>query len=357
MKKLIILVLGINLIFMVKTGAQERGLVAYWNFDEEKGDTVPDLSGNKNDGIIKGEPGRVKGIKGKTLELDGDDYIDCGNNESLNNFGTGGITVESWVYVTKDPSVSYSYPSIVEKSFGDFTDAPIKQKGFNLIVTTTGGYGKVIWWAIGDGTGYNSTSYSPSQLTERWIHIVGTADSASESSPRLKLYLDGALAASVPRIYLGPIDVGSKNLYLGVWKSMERYFSGIIDEVKIYNRALKEEEIKAGYEEKTKDYVKTITSPQKEIPLPEIIVIPTPKELKSTGEEILLTSSGKILFDVLLSDSPAETEKIAAQELAGEIFKISGINQGIKFLSEKEPSDKQIFLPSERTSLYLKNIM
>lgn len=93
---------------------------------------------------------------------------------------------------------------------------------------------------------------------------------------------------------------------------------------------------------------------KKGISLPEVIVIPTPKKMELSGEELPLTSSGKFLFSILLSEIPTVTERIAAQELADEISTLSGIKERVSIFTEGEtlPDKKVIFALGVNLSLF-----
>jgi len=74
------------------------GLVGYWRFEEGVGTTVKDSSGYGNNGILENSDGDewVEGRFGQALEFDGsDDYVDCGNDSSLNT--PDAITIEAWI--------------------------------------------------------------------------------------------------------------------------------------------------------------------------------------------------------------------------------------------------------------------
>jgi hypothetical protein len=80
-----------------------KGLVGYWNFDEAGGTTAYDGSDYGNDGTLynnpawtAGAPAPGGGSQGTALQFDGvDDYVDCGNDVSLNP-GTSDFTWEGW---------------------------------------------------------------------------------------------------------------------------------------------------------------------------------------------------------------------------------------------------------------------
>jgi len=68
-----------------------------WLFDEEGEDIEEDLSGNGTDGTIEGKPDWTEGKFGKALEFDGvDDYVDCGDNDTL-DVGTGDFSIVAWI--------------------------------------------------------------------------------------------------------------------------------------------------------------------------------------------------------------------------------------------------------------------
>src|SRR5262249_36486869 len=71
----------------------------------------------------------------------------------------------------------------------------------------------------------------------QWTHLAGTFDGTT-----MKLYVNGQLASS--RSTAAAIDVTTGVLRIGgdsVWSG--EYFTGVIDEVRIYNRALAQSEV------------------------------------------------------------------------------------------------------------------
>ena len=82
-RKLMYLI-SVLVLSVVLTGTTKAELVGWWRFDEGTGTTAADSSGNGNDGTFNGDPQWVVGYFGGALEFDGsDDYIDCGNDPSL----------------------------------------------------------------------------------------------------------------------------------------------------------------------------------------------------------------------------------------------------------------------------------
>ena len=77
----------------------------------------------------------------------------------------------------------------------------------------------------------------PTALTiNQWTHLAGTWDGST-----LRLYLGGVEVASQPRS--GTLEVNNSPLHIGGNTYNGENFSGLIDEVRIYNRALTPAEI------------------------------------------------------------------------------------------------------------------
>lgn len=198
------------------------GLNASWHFDEGEGNTAYDTSGNDNDGTIYGASW-TDGKFGEALSYDGssNDYVNCGNDESLNI--TDEITIEAWVYKKSNTF----YPGIVSKSRPGTTE-----QSYSLRFRNDGRAHFFV--CANDGTVGSATS---SVLeNNRWYFLVGTYDKS-----HVKLYVDGDEVDSME----WSKDI--KNVTLGVLigrsHTSGRYFNGTIDEVRIYDRGLSAEEI------------------------------------------------------------------------------------------------------------------
>ncbi len=98
----------------------------------------------------------------------------------------------------------------------------------------------------------NAITYSTLKLnTTDWFHIVATQDGPNSD---MKLYVDGELVETRKT----PTNISDqKNLYLGRWNndSYQRVFDGFLDDIRLYNRALSEEEVQALYENKTDENI------------------------------------------------------------------------------------------------------
>ena len=101
MRKASLLVVMLAAVSQVIWAAQEQGLVAHWDFGEGKGDVLHDRSGNNNHGKIHGAKW-VKYGEGHSLQFDGKgDYVDCGDNPRLKL--SGDMTISAWVKLAASP--------------------------------------------------------------------------------------------------------------------------------------------------------------------------------------------------------------------------------------------------------------
>jgi hypothetical protein len=200
----------------VPTEPAVTGLVAYYSFENN----VQDGSGNGLDGTVMGEPTFVAGVTGLALALDGvDDYVDCGNSASFDI--TEEITLSAWVN-TSDSGNGEHNPFVGK---GDHTYA-IKHSDANNIQ-----------FFIYDGEWFTANVEVDESFNGDWRFVAGTYD-----GNELKIYIDGGLRDVTAHV--GAIETTTDNLAIGTnSEASGRFYSGVIDEVRIYNRALSEGEI------------------------------------------------------------------------------------------------------------------
>ena len=201
--------------------AAEEGLVAHWDFGEGKGDILHDRSGNNNHGKIHGAKW-VKGRSGNALEFDGkDDYVDCGNAPILNI--TGPITVEVW---SKAGGARGTLGGNLVSKYSDYC-------GYSLRANPDGT--PLFYVTAPKATPLAS---APPYRAGQWVHLVGTWDGKGT----IQLYVNGARGTSTRATKLASTRA---NLHIGRASHHDgEYFAGVIDEVRIYNRALPAEEIR-----------------------------------------------------------------------------------------------------------------
>jgi fibronectin type 3 domain-containing protein len=194
------------------------GLVASYGFDAGSGTTAADQSGNGNNGTLTNVAwaGASAGKFGNALSFNGTNAsVSVPNSASLAL--TSGMTLEAWVKPTT-------------LSGADWNTVLFKER--------PGYYG----WALYANTGSNRPSanvFASADYDLRgtaqvplstWTHLAATYDGTV-----LALYVNGAQAATL--FASGSIVSASGALKVGGNAIWGEYFNGLIDEVRIYNRA------------------------------------------------------------------------------------------------------------------------
>jgi hypothetical protein len=192
----------------------DADLVAHYELD---GDT-DDSSGNGNHGAVAGDPQWVTGQISGALNFDGvDDYIDCGTSSA---FDLTEVTVACWIKVT---------------TF---------DKTWQAIVTKGDNSWRIHRWSNGNGINWAHTGLSPLSVggttnvnDGAWHHIAGTYDGTNRV-----LYVDGQVDASDTPT--GTISVSTHPVLIGEnAQATGRHWSGLIDDVRIYDYGLSRAEI------------------------------------------------------------------------------------------------------------------
>jgi hypothetical protein len=150
------------------------------------------------------------------------------DNNALNVRNT--TTFEAWIY-----PVGWG-----EGSTGRIFDKN-QTTAYAFLITNTSSNIQQIRVYFGNSV-YYSDNYTIS--LNSWQHVVVTFD-VSLSSEQVKIYVNGIQRGVGTRT--STIPVNSESLYIGNRAGLDRTFNGIIDEVRIYNRALSQEEINASY--------------------------------------------------------------------------------------------------------------
>ena len=207
-------------------GSVTQGLVGWWKFDETNGTVAHDSSGNDNNGTLQGGAAWAQGKFGGALSFDGTgDWVDIGNDASLNI--TGPITVSTWIYPR------------------DYRFGIIAQKG------SANSYTWAYKWRVSSDdlyfTFYDSLSnahtmdFTPKPNLNVWSNVVATYDGS-----RGEVYHDGDNLDSFDSVFT--YGNASHSIIIGAKTTGEECFNGLVDDVRIYDRALSAAEIQALYD-------------------------------------------------------------------------------------------------------------
>jgi hypothetical protein len=200
-----------------------NGLVAWWKFDEGSGTVAHDSVGD-NDGTIYGATwtgGKINGA----LSFDGvDDYIDVGDESSLNFGATDSFSIAVWV-----KSGTNEQAQIVSKR--RFDDDGYGCEGYCFKI-----HQNKLYFAIEDADGHAPDIFGETVVTKNeWHRVAAVRD---VSTGKLYLYLDGKLDAKPVSDSTTSTLSSSQSFWIGRLSYYDLYFDGVIDDVRIYNYAL-----------------------------------------------------------------------------------------------------------------------
>jgi glucose/arabinose dehydrogenase len=200
-----------------------NGLVAAYGFEEGAGPTAGDASGTGNTGTLSGATWTTAGKFGRALSFNGtSNWVTVADADSL-DLSTG-MTLEAWV-------------------------RPVALSGWTTVVMKerTGGLAYTLY--ASDNTGRPPAGYIRRSSDVRavgtsaiplnaWTHLASTYDGAN-----LRVYVNGALAGTTA--VTGAVGATTSPLRIGGNAVWGEYFNGLIDEVRVYNRALSAAEVQS----------------------------------------------------------------------------------------------------------------
>lgn len=217
------------MIYALTKSTEKAGPVGYWKLDEGDGTVAYDASGNNNNGVLtnfdfNATSGWTTGKVAGALKFDGvNDLVNVTSNNTLNP--TDAVSLEMWVY-------PYNYPQVENRGV-------YKSGQYNLDLNN--GYGRMEVYVDGAYRGANNPNNIASSS---WHHLVGTYDS---SAREIKFYVDGVLKQTTTLVGLASYTIATSTNDFKIGYSGLPPVYGLIDEVKIYNRALSAAEIQWEY--------------------------------------------------------------------------------------------------------------
>src|SRR5579862_3990393 len=204
------------------------GPVAYYTFDEVSGTVAQDSSGNGYNGTLTGGVTRVQGVLNGALAFDGSTgYVSIPNSPNLTG---GSVTVAAWIY----------RQSGVQKKFVSKWDDNTGNYQFDFQVYTD----SKLWFQLQNGANVGLVWQGTTVINlNQWYHVAAVADA---STGQVSLYVNGVLETLQSQTsWDGTIRNVNMEMNIGRKATGGDYWSGSIDDVRIYNRALSAAEITA----------------------------------------------------------------------------------------------------------------
>lgn len=225
-----------------------KGLVGHWRLDEKKGLIAHDTSGNENHGVLCNHPewqpdsGAIHGallLHGGPDHSDSD-YVSLPIGSLISQLTD--CTIMTWVNWSGDGEWLRIF------DFGN-SDA------VNMFLTPRTGGGssnptevRCMRFAITVDGGINEEQVTaPYELPTDWQYVAVTIHRGEDFAVTLTLYLGGTPVAENGEATLTPDCLGeTSNNWLGRSQySWDGYYAGSLDDFRIYDRALAQDEIQA----------------------------------------------------------------------------------------------------------------
>jgi prepilin-type N-terminal cleavage/methylation domain-containing protein len=205
------------------TSRLEHGVVGYWHLDEATSTKAYDSSGFANTGTLTNSPTWQSASSckaGECLSFDGtSDYVNVPSASMLNFTSDGVFSISFWVNPTTLAS-SWRRGIIVQEDY--------LNSGYRIGFASGG---QPMFWTTQSG-GSLQLSSSQDLTVSTWNHLVITFD-----NQQAYIYLNGVQTSSSTGAYVA----GSNPIRLGY--PVSEWFSGLLDDIRYYNRVLSATEI------------------------------------------------------------------------------------------------------------------
>ena len=208
------------------------GTVAWWPGDGNSDDI---LGGTP--GVLQGAVTFASGQVRQAFSLNGSDWVDLGNAPKL-RVSAADFSVEAWVFFNSHQGDM----SVVDK----MSAGGVNADGWRLIKQADDRF----WFCFGGGT-HNGCTFDPASTVYSTTHVVSGVWfhlAAVKSQAGFSLYVNGVREDSRSAVPFF-LDTNGADLLLGSYagQGANANLDGLIDEVRLFNRALTDAEVRQSY--------------------------------------------------------------------------------------------------------------
>ncbi len=225
MKTLLIMLTLITFVasFAHALSEPEDSLILYMSFDTIDGENAVDHSKYENHGEMKGAPKHVEGKFGKALLLNGSsDWVVVPHHETLTV--DKAVTVMAWINPERIAGPNNAqWQGILAKSNGPRSYSFYTETGKGCLHLSVNGGGSACDGKVVENEWQHVAAQVDDGVHRYWINGENVGEYAGKPNP--------------------PGKADTANVFIGKTHEGNREFLGLIDEVRIWNRALTEEEV------------------------------------------------------------------------------------------------------------------
>jgi len=209
----------------VKGMIQDPSLVAWWKLNETSGTTANDETTHALHASLFNNPTWTAGHSGNGLRFNGTSQYGRAPHNALLSI-TDQLTLTAWIWANSGSLSGFRF---------------ILRKGTNStnINYGMGTYDRELAFGFYNGGLQGYLTMGVNLQTDRWYHLAGTW-APEGTAHRMRLYVDGVQRATATTS--SAMLTNTQALYIGR-DSSGYYWSGILDDLRVYSRALSADEV------------------------------------------------------------------------------------------------------------------
>ena len=223
-RKLIYLVSFVLVLSLVSNVSAE--LVGQWKLDDGAGTTAMDASGNGNDGTLEGDPTVVDGQFGQALAFEGNRVVIPASDSLTAALFQGSFTMSAWINPTRTGN---TWQQI-------FRSLRALDTNDTLFINIDG---RLSWRGrVGGAWAGGMCETAPDVVpADQWTHVAVVGDGTN-----FRIYVNGALSQESA---FQTTDGENVTYYIGGDTNAGESYTGMIDDVRVYNHVLTEDDVMA----------------------------------------------------------------------------------------------------------------
>jgi hypothetical protein len=238
-RELFYLLLGGLILCVIPAGTACAELVGQWRFDEGAGTIAADATGNGNDGTLEDGPTFVDGKFGYALAFNKSRVVIHTSDSLTAELFQDSFTLYAWI----NPTLNGAEWQQVFRSI-KMND----QSNDTLFINNDG---RLSWRGRigGDWTGGMCETAPGAAASDQWTHVAVTGDGVN-----FRIYINGALAQETA---FRRTDGTNEVYYIGGDSSwIDESYTGIIDDVRVYDYAMSQADIRLAIQTQGDDILK-----------------------------------------------------------------------------------------------------